>query len=149
LFIQVRERLGLCYFIRAGSDSYEDTGSFAIQAGLDLKKLDKALTAIGKELRDVKLNGVSDAELARAKAYLKGKMALSLEDSSDMASFLGKQVMFKKSVKTSDEIFALVDAIAAKDIHQLARNVFDAKKMHITTLSPFRDISRFAKCMDF
>ncbi len=149
LFIQVRERLGLCYFIRASSDSYQDAGTITIQAGLDMKKVDKALEAISIELADLKKNGVKSDELEKAKAYLKGKMALSHEDSLDVASFYASQALFQKSIKTVSDVEKKIDAVKPKDMQRLARMIFQKKSAHLVTLSPFKDIKSFAKNVKF
>ncbi|MBU1180434.1 insulinase family protein, partial [Patescibacteria group bacterium] len=43
LFIQVRERRGLAYFVRAMLSPYQDTGAFIIRAGLNKGKLELAI----------------------------------------------------------------------------------------------------------
>jgi len=149
LFIQVRERLGLCYFIRSSSDTLEDTGTFTIQAGLDLKKFDKALEAISIELADIKSNGVKKDELASAKEYIKGKMALSQEDSLDVASFYGSQALFAKKIKTPEDIFKKIDRVTLAEVKAVANKILDRKKLHLTTLSPFKSIKQFARFLQF
>ncbi len=149
LFIQVRERLGLCYFIRSSSDTLEDTGTFTIQAGLDLKKFDKAMQAISAELADIKTNGVKPDELASAKEYIKGKMALSQEDSLDVASFYGSQAMFAKIIRTPEAVYKKIDAVKLGDIRAVANKILDRKKLHLTTLSPFKTVKQFARFLQF
>jgi len=149
LFIQVRERLGLCYFIRSGVEMFEDTGAFYVHAGLDLKNVDKALCAISKELKDIKENLVSKEELKKAKQFVKGKMALSQEDSLEIASFYSGQALSKKKILTADEVFKKIDSVTDKDIKRIANNIIDKKKARLTTLSPFKDIHKFAENLDF
>lgn len=149
LFIQVRERLGLCYFIRASSDILEDTGMFTIQAGLDIKKFDKAMAAIATELSDIKTNGVKTDELASAKEFIKGKMALSQEDSLDVASFYGSQAMFAKKIRTPEEVFRAIDRVKLADVKAIANKILNRKKLHLTTLSPFKTVKQFARYLDF
>jgi predicted Zn-dependent peptidase len=149
LFIQVRERLGLCYFIRSGVDTMEDTGSFYIQAGLDLKKMDKALTAISVELKDIKDNSVTKDELQKAKQFVKGKMALSYEDSLEVASFYGGQVLSYKDILTPEQVYKKVEKVSLKDIKRVANMIIDKKRVHISTLSPNRDINKFGKFLNF
>ena len=149
LFIQVRERLGLCYFIRASAEAMEDTGIFSIQAGLDLKKIDKALAAISIELKDIKTNQVSKEELNKAKQYIKGKMALSQEDSLDIASFYAEQSMLKEKISTPDEIFKKIEKVSIKDIQCVANDILSPKKAVLSILGPFKDIKRFGKFLKF
>jgi len=149
LFISVRERLGLCYFIRSDVDTLEDVGSFLIQAGLDLTKLDKALQAVSGELKDIKTNGATAEELNKAKQFIKGKMALSQEDSLDVAQFYSSQLLFKKKILTPEQVFAQVDKVTQKDIARVARAILQPKKARLTTLSPFKSIKKFGKFLDF
>ena len=149
LFIQVRERLGLCYFIRSGAEMFEDTGTFYIHAGLDLKNVDKALNAVSQELRDIKENAVNAEELEKAKKFVKGKMALGQEDSLEIASFYAGQAMTKKKILTPEQVFAKIDKVSAKDIQTLANTIINKKKAHLATLSPFKDIHKFAQNLDF
>jgi predicted Zn-dependent peptidase len=149
LFISVRERLGLCYFIRSSAETMEDTGIFSIQAGLDLKKIDKALTAISTELRDIKTNNVSSEELNKAKQFVKGKMALSQEDSLDIASFFAEQAMIRQKISTPDEVFKKIEKVSVQDIKKVANDVIKRDKVLLSTLSPFKDINKFGKFLEF
>ena len=54
LFLNIRERKGLCYFIKASLSGYTDTSGFLVHAGLNKEKIYEALEAIKKELNDVK-----------------------------------------------------------------------------------------------
>ena len=50
LFISIREKRGLCYFIRSYANVYEDTGNLVIQSGLDKTRIASAIGAIFEEL---------------------------------------------------------------------------------------------------
>jgi len=149
LFIGVRERLGLCYFIRSGVDLYEDTGVFSIQAGLDLKNVPKALGAISVEIADIKKNGVVSAELTKAKEYMKGKLALSLEDSLEIASFHARQTMFRKKSISQRELISAVNRVTTEEIKRIAEQILNPKNAQLVTISPFGAIKHFAKHLDF
>ena len=46
LFLEIREKRGLCYFVRSQVQGYEDISSLAIQAGLNKEKIYSAIQAI-------------------------------------------------------------------------------------------------------
>ncbi len=148
LFISVRERLGLCYFIRAGMDGYEETGTFSIQAGLDLSKIGQALEAVSAEIKDVKQGGVKKDELSKAKQFIKGKTDLSLEESLDVASFYGKQALFRKKILTPEQSLKRFDAVKESDITRLAGKILDKRQLNLVMLSPFKSLKQFARCID-
>lgn len=148
LFIKVRERLGLCYFIQSAAAAYEDAGSFVVQAGLDLGKIDKALAAISAEFSDIKQNGVAAEELARAKEFLRGKIILSLEDAQAVAAYFGKQAMFDKEILSPEKLFAKFERVRLADIKRLANILLTRRNLRLTALSPLRDLSKFARFLD-
>src|SRR5262249_9810400 len=54
LFIEVREKRGLAYSVRAWADRYPDTGYLAVQAGVEHAKLEMALKTILAEFKKIK-----------------------------------------------------------------------------------------------
>jgi predicted Zn-dependent peptidase len=144
LFIKIRERLGLAYFVRAVTDPYEDTGSFLIRAGLTKGRIDEAISAICAELARVKSKGVTAAELKRAKENIRGRVVLELEDSSDLAGFFGKQELYTNKVKTPEEKFAEINAVTAADVKAVAKDVIRQSRASLALIGPFKDAKRFS-----
>jgi predicted Zn-dependent peptidase len=147
LFIKVRERMGLAYFVRAGADAFEDTGVFMIRAGLTKGRIDEALKTVCKELVKLRENGVTAAELKRAKENIRGRIVLELEDSSDLAGFFGKQELYTNQVKTPEEKFAEINAVTAADIKAVAKDVIRQSRASLALIGPFKDAKRFEKLL--
>ena len=78
LFMNVREKLSLCYYCRASLDSYK--GIMLVLSGIQSKNKDKSFDAIMKELCDVQTGNVTDEELEAAKLSLINSYK-SLDDS--------------------------------------------------------------------
>jgi hypothetical protein len=91
LFVEVREKRGLCYFVGSGHISFEDTGAFTITSGLDPKRVEEAVHVIWRELQKIVEEGVTAAELRHAKDHIRGKMMLYFEDTSNQASWYLRQ----------------------------------------------------------
>ena len=144
LFIKIRERLGLAYFVRAAVDPYEDTGTFLIRAGLTKARIDEAIKAICLELVKIRDKGVTAAELKRAKENVRGRVVLELEDSSDLAGFFGKQELYTNEVKTPDEKFAEINAVTISDIKAVAKDVIRGNRAALALIGPFKDQKHFA-----
>ena len=68
LFMNVREKLSLCYYCRASLDSYK--GIMLVLSGIQSKNKDKSLEAIMKELSDIQSGNVSLDEFEAAKLSL-------------------------------------------------------------------------------
>lgn len=147
LFIQIRERLGLCYSIHAGHESLEDTGVFSITAGLDKKRVPEALAAIFKELRLIARTPVSKDELRRAKDHLRGRTMLAFEDSSTQADWYGRQWTFLKTLQTPEEKMKRFEKVTAADIKKVANMLFRPERMASAVIGPYQNASHFKKLL--
>lgn len=149
LFIEVRERLGLCYFIKSGIDLFEDAGTFYIHAGLDLKKVSKALGVISEQLKDLKQNLPNEREFEKAKKYIKGKIALDGEDSLDIASFYGSQLFNRQKILTPQQVYKKIESVKISDIQRVANKIILKKTSHLSVIGPYKNISSFANNLNF
>ena len=147
LFENVREKRGLCYYIRADHDSYLDTGTLAASAGVDLKRIDEAIKVILLEFKNIAKTTVSAKELKKAKEYIKGKLILSWEDSRTVALAYGADEMQEGEVKSLKEYMKRIDEVTVSDIHRLAQFLFAASKLNLAVIGPFKDKTRFDKLL--
>ncbi len=139
LFTQVRERLGLCYYIRTQSDLFQDVGNIATSSGvsLDLSKIKKAVEVILKEHKKIKEGDVTLDEIYKAKELIKGRFILSLEDSVSIASVNGKRVMFEGHPVDVKDYIAKIDLVQKEDIVDLASEIFVNKNLNFAMVSTF------------
>lgn len=149
MFLSIRERQGLAYYISTSSDDYTDTGTVSTNAGVSVDGIDRAITAIMKEYRDVVDNPVSEAELQKAKDFLKGKLILKLEDSEEYAHLLAKYQVLYDDVLTPKQIYKAVDKVTIKDVQRVAKHLFDPAKLYLAVIGPYDDKERFAKLLKF
>jgi predicted Zn-dependent peptidase len=139
LFINVRERNGLAYHIHTSADNATDVGYLVTQVGTDHKNLEKAVSIIIQEYKDLKNNKVEEKELQKAKDYLKGTMSLSLDSSDSQASFYGLQELLEKNALTPEEKFSRIDEVTADDIKKVAEDIFVDDKLNLAVIGPFED----------
>jgi len=136
LFIEIREKLGLCYYIYARSVNLLDSGQFLIFAGVDNKRLDLALKSLLRELEKIKEGDLQEEECQRAKEMFAGKLLIRLEDLEELANFYLKAALYKEPLKELPEILKEIEAISRQDLIALAREVFDEKKIYLATIGP-------------
>ncbi|HCM53866.1 MAG TPA: hypothetical protein DIS59_02860 [Candidatus Magasanikbacteria bacterium] len=134
LFTEIREKRGLAYTVRSGAEKYRDVGYGYVRAGVEPKNINKTIAIVKKELEKIMTKGVTKRELADAKTHLRGAMELSLEDSSTVASWYAKQALFADEILTPEEKLAKVDMVTAEQIQNVAKNVFDWKKVRIAII---------------
>ncbi|RJO59416.1 insulinase family protein [Candidatus Parcubacteria bacterium] len=145
LFIEIRERRGLCYFIRASLSPYQDLGHFQIQAGLDKNRISEAIPAILGELQKMRRGEFRTEELNRAKEYMKGKFILDLEDSENLAGWLGKQALFLPEIKTVKTRLAEIDQVTSAKVKKLAKTIFQPRRFHLAVIGPYRQERAFLR----
>lgn len=139
LFVEVRERRGLAYFVRVANDAYEEVGNFMIRAGLDKKRLDVAMTTIMKELRTIARAPVTVKELRDAKAYVRGQMAIRLEDSYQRAQWFAREKMFHRRVRTPEQYLKEIESVTRTQVHRAAKEILDLSQMSLAAVGPFKD----------
>ncbi|OGY41062.1 MAG: hypothetical protein A2Y82_01455 [Candidatus Buchananbacteria bacterium RBG_13_36_9] len=139
LFINIRERQGLCYYIRSQADIYEDTGDLLIRAGLDINKLQKAISLIMKEIKDIKTKGITNEELIKAKKFIKGRLIMQLEELNDLAEFYGREFLLADRILTPKQKIEKVMAVTKKRVNAAAKKIFDMKKLNLVIVSPYKD----------
>ena len=137
LFIEVRERRGLAYRVRAGISAYHETGNFLAMAGLNNSNLIPALEVIMEQFKKLTIESVSAKELLKAKDYIKGTTAIGLESSDAQASFYADQELLENRIRTVEEKFAEIDAVTADDIRTLARSTIRPEGLNLALIGPF------------
>lgn len=139
LFIEVRERRGLCYYISTGRELYADVGNLVTQAGVtnDLDKVKEAVQVIWQEHQKIVRGEFSDEEIIKAKELLKGRLMLSLEDSFHIASFYGTRYILQNEIISPQAVAAKIDQVTRQDIQELAKAVFTTDRLAIALIGPF------------
>ena len=147
LFINIRERLGLAYYIRAYQDNFLDTGCFFAHAGLNSEKIEEAITAILEEFKRLKEEKISEGELKKAKEYLKGNLLLSMDDSEAVSSWFGSNALFDKIIKTPQKKIEEIEKVTPDQIQKLSQKLFVKEKINLALISPFKDNKRFLRLL--
>ncbi len=121
LFMSVRERRGLAYYVRCSTEFYTDTGFIAASAGVGPDKFEEASATILAEFKRIKDEAVPEGELSKAKEYIKGKLLLNLEGSDDLAEFYGLQSVLQSELLMPVDIGQRIDAVSSADVQRVAR----------------------------
>ncbi len=140
LFMEVRERRGLCYYISTGRDLYEDTGYIVTQAGVtnNKEKLQESIDVVLAEHKKIANGEVSDEEVDKAKEMLKGRFLLSIEDSHDIASLIGTKYLLDDRIIYPEETIEHISKVTKQDIISLAKELFIPSTLNIAVIGPFK-----------
>ena len=143
LFTEVREKRGLAYYVRASGSNYQDTGVFNIGSGVQVEKIQEAIKVILGELKKIKTSPVAEQELLKAREYLKGRITLALEDNQARLDWFVSNTAFHAKIETPQEAFKKIDAVTAAAVQELAGNLFQAKKMTLAIIGPYKNQTSF------
>ncbi|MBI3952922.1 MAG: insulinase family protein [Chloroflexi bacterium] len=142
LFLELREKRGLCYDIHSYAANFQDTGCFAIYAGVEPRRAGETLGAILDELWKIK-RGVPAEELKKAKELTKGRLLLSMEDSRSVAGWMAAQELMLGQIKTVDEVVAELEAVTCEQLGQIAEQLLRPERLNLAVVGPFRSERRF------
>jgi len=144
LFLEVRERRGLAYYVFAFNNSFTDAGTLYAQAGVDLKRTEEAVKVIADEFKKLADEQVPADELEKARALAKGRFVLSTESPNGLlVSGLRREVLEGEAAEPT-EILAGLDAVTAEDVQRVAQDVIGGSGLRCAVIGPFDDEEAFA-----
>ncbi len=146
-FTEVREKRGLAYYVHAGNDSYSDVGSFYAGAGVDVDRVDEAITTIIGELQKVASERVPTDEFEKARGYAKGRFVLRLESPQGTIQYGLRREILEGEVEEPDEVLAQLDAVTADDVQRVSRELFEGKRLYLALVGPYDEPARFEKLL--
>ncbi len=147
LFIEVRAKRGLAYYIKTTSQFYTDSGYLVTQAGISHQNVEKGIRLILREYNRMKERKISKKELEKMKENLKGRISISLESSHNQASFFGEQEILLGKILTPKEIFNEIDKVTQDDIQEISREIFRPEKLNLALIGPFKEKEKFEKLL--
>jgi len=135
LFTEIRDKLGLAYSIHSYVDHLLDSGSVTVHAGVEPKNLPTIIKAILEQLSQLK-KPVPESELSKAKELSKGRLLLQMEDSRNVAGWLGGQEILMERILNPDEVISIIDAITAEELKQIAQEIIAGNKLRLAVVGP-------------
>lgn len=138
LFTEIRENKGLAYDIHSYVEHFLNSGSFAIYAGVDTNKAETAIATIVEEMAKLRQEITAD-ELRRAKELSKGRLQLRLEDSQNMALWLGGQELLRREILDMDAVISIIEAITGDELKQVAHEILVDNGLNLAVVGPVKD----------
>jgi len=147
LFTEVREKRGLAYYVHAANNAYTDAGTFYSGAGVDVDRVDEAITTILCELRKIAAGPAPTDELEKARGYAKGRFVLRLESPQGTIQYGLRREVLEGEIEEPDEHLRRLDEVTLEDVQRVARDLFDGKRLYLALVGPFDDPERFEKLL--
>lgn len=139
LFQEVREKRGLVYQVASSDSVYSDAAAFSVYAGCAPERFAETLTVVRGVLADVAANGVTEAEVVRAKGSLRGGLVLGLEDTASRMTRLGRSEIDHGRQRTLAESLGRIEAVTPEQVSALAADLL-ASPLTTTAVGPITDL---------
>ncbi|MDD4624743.1 MAG: pitrilysin family protein [Candidatus Pacebacteria bacterium] len=148
MFMNVREKLGLSYYLSTECLLDPDAGYLATRIGLDNSRIEEGISAILKEYKIISREKVENEELKKAKEIIKGRSVMALESSDALASFCAEQELFEGEILTPEQLFAKIDNVTAEEILAVAQDIFKPEKLNLALVGPFEKEEKFINLLN-
>lgn len=139
LFQEVREKRGLAYEIGSAFRRYQDTGIFAVNAGVDNRKVSEAIKVILEEIKKVKINLVAKKEFIRAKEFYMGQLKIALEDTMDHMLWVGEHELNLNRILKVEEVIQKIKKVKIEDLKRIAQEIFKNSNLNLALIGPIED----------
>ena len=143
LFTEVRERRGLAYYVFGLNNSYTDAGSLYAQAGVDINRIDDAVSTVLAELRKVAAEVVPADELEKSRNFAKGRFVLQLESPQGLILFGMRREVLERRAPDLQEVLDGLNAVTAEDVQRVAQDLISDERLRLAVIGPFDDAERF------
>jgi predicted Zn-dependent peptidase len=157
LFFNLRERNGLAYYVRTGTEFYTDSGYITTTAGVPVAKVKQAIEIILNEYRKISSELITKEELERNIDLISGRTVIQLEASDNIANWYGRQAVMNLTLKrtkqsapkieTPEEFLKKVRAIKPAELRKVAKDIFQTKNLNLAVIGPFKEGGEFEKIL--
>ena len=120
LFMNVREKLSLCYYASSTVDTHK--GIMLVSSGVDFDKVDEAKSEILAQLEAVKSGDISDEELEAARRSVASDLLACLDSQGELEGFYLANTIDGLEF-SPDELAALVCDVSREDVIKIASSV--------------------------
>src|SRR2546421_11159513 len=138
LYRRVREETGLAYGVSAFSYTPGDPGLLGIDATVELEKRDAARDLVLKIVEQIKVDGVTSEELAKAKKISLSHHLGALTTMRGQASDLGSNWFLTRNLNFTRDYLDAVQKIRSDEIRRVAGKYLVGDNLTITSLNPKR-----------
>jgi zinc protease len=123
LFNEVREKRGLAYGVSSGLRTYKRAALLTISTASANERIAEAIRLVRSNLARLRVEGITEQELADAKTYLRGALALSLDSSGSVAGLMHSLQIDGLSPDHLVRRNALIDAVTLESVRRMAHRL--------------------------
>jgi zinc protease len=136
LFLCIREKLGLAYYVGAQNFLGLAPGYFAFYVGTMPEKVDLVEQELLREAELLRTEGLTAEELKRAKAKIIGQKKIGRQDLGGLAMSMALDELYGLGYAYSDGDDARYEAVTLEEVKAVAQKYLKADAMVISVVRP-------------
>lgn len=135
LWRTIREKRGLAYYVFSYCREYSQAGFFAVAAGVKNEAAKEALKLVEKEIETIS-SDLKPAEVEKAKKMTIGRLMISMEDPTKIASMLNTNWLLKKEIARPEDIAQKLEKVTYEKAKKLTKEIFIPLKVRTAVIGP-------------
>ncbi len=136
LFLRVRDKLGLAYYVGAQNFAGLVPGYFAFYTGTEPSKAGQVETELLKEAELLRTEGLTAGELKRAKAKIIGQKKIARQDLGDLASLTALDELYGLGYRRAELDDAKYEAVTLEQIKAAAQKYLKPDAFVVSIVKP-------------
>jgi len=136
LFLRIREKLGLAYYVGAQNFVGLSPGYFAFYVGTEPTKVGQVETELLKEAELLRTEGLTADELKRAKTKIIGQKKIARQDLGGFAMGTALDELYGLGYANSDNEDAKYEAVTLEQIRAVAKKYLKPQALVISVVKP-------------
>jgi Predicted Zn-dependent peptidases len=133
---RVREKQGLAYYCGSSLDADLGAGPWTAMAGVNPAHVERAIDAIVHEIRQFAAEGPTEQELADARDFMTGRLAIGLETNDSIASTLLGIERYQLGLDYIERYPTIIYSIDRDQVVEVTRRYLDTDDYVIATAGP-------------
>lgn len=136
LFLRIRETLGLAYYVGAQNFLGLRPGYFSFYAGTTPEKADLVEFELLKEAESLRVGGLTEVELQRAKTKLIGQKKIARQDLGAYAMTTALDELYGLGYHNCDSEDARYEAVTLEDAQRIAHQYLTPEQCVVAVVRP-------------
>jgi zinc protease len=132
----IRERQGMAYYAFSSLDPSVGVGPLIVRAGVDPGNVARTLEAIDAEVRSLRQDGPTDAELAQTQQFLIGSIPRTLETNAGIASFLQSEEQFGLGLDYDRRLADDIRAVTLDEVRAAGAELLHPERAAVAIAGP-------------
>jgi predicted Zn-dependent peptidase len=129
LYQSIREDRGLAYAVYSHLNTFTDCGTTLIYAACEPKKARQVFDLTQKELKKLRKNGVTKADLELYKTQVTGQILLGADDIENRMNSLGINEMVFGHNRSPDDVMREVERVSLDSVEAYTKKYIDPDEL--------------------